>query len=478
MSNYPLLNFDRMQGYPLQEDIIQSEARFKIVAIGRQAGKSWMAKRIALEKAANEGKRVWWIAPAIPIAQSHWEDLLAMILRIEFPVKKISVALKQIEFQSGGSIRIRSAEIPDNLRGGTLDYIIMDEAAFMVGEVWYKVLQATISASRGQVLMLSTPNGRNWFYDVYLNHQRGLQGWHSWNAPSTISPYQDKELLEQIRLTSPRHVWEQEYLAMFIEDSGGVFIKVASASTGLGLNAPVRGQVYVAGIDWGGVNDPTVLVVLDKYKREQVYAKILQGMDNDDQIDRLVELLDLWHPEVTAIERNGVGEPMFNMLKKRMAAGSTKFYVDDRIFNQDSTENIIRGMYPDEDHRGEAHVLVGGHQARGYSMSNPFKRKIIETLATDIEFGRLTLLSEEAPGLHVEYARQQIAEMSTFQRKKTESGLNTTYAAAEGYHDDTVMALALAYELVPKWRGDRFFMPLQKTKKRPMRTKKANPFRR
>lgn len=477
MSNYPLLNFDRMRGYPLQEDIIQSEARFKVVAIGRQAGKSWMAKRIALEKAANEGKRVWWIAPAIPIAQSHWEDLLAMILKINFPVKKISVALKQIEFHSGGSIRIRSAEIPDNLRGGTLDYIIMDEAAFMVKDVWYKVLQATISASRGQVLMLSTPNGRNWFYDVYLNHQRGLAGWHSWNAPSTISPYQDKELLEQIRLTSPRHVWEQEYLAMFIEDSGGVFIKVASASTGLGLNAPVRGQVYVAGIDWGGVNDPTVFVVLDKFKREQVYAKVLQGMDNDDQIDRLVELLDIWHPETTAIERNGVGEPMFNILKKRMAAGSTKFYVEEHKYGKEHVLDI-RDFEPDYDHRGEAHVLVGGHQARGYSMSNPFKRKIIETLATDIEFGRLTLLSEEAPGLHVEYARQQIAEMSTFQRKKTDSGLNTTYAAAEGYHDDTVMALALAYELVPKWRGDRFFMPLQKTKKRPMKAKKANPFRR
>lgn len=464
----PKLDFSKMAPYGLQKIIMEHKARFKVVAFGRQSGKSWLAKRVLLEEAANNHKRCWWVAPSIPTAADHWEDLLRLIEDSGLPTASINKSTKTIKFLGGGSIRIRSAEVPDNLRGGTLDFLVLDEAAFMAENVWFKILQPTITASRGSVMFLSTPNGQNWFYRLFkLGQNDKFPDFMSWHMPSTEAPYQDHQMLDIIRQTVPAMVWREEYMAEFLADSGGVFAGLDKVVPREMIYDPIPGHVYEAGIDWGMDGDYTIFTVADKYEQKQVYGERFNSIGTIEQANRIIDLLNHWKPEVAYIEMNGVGAPMYRLIRDKF---------------QDSRSETTTDNYKE-------YLGLGGHtKIRGIFLNNAKKRQMIESLAAAIEWGRFSPLVRMDDNDTETYGAIQMSEMSTFQRKRTASGLEVTYSAAEGYHDDTVMGLALCYiglndYILRTERGNNELSDeavkefLNDRRAAIRRTPKANPFR-
>lgn len=452
-ANFPKIDFSHMPLFDTQLEIRQSAARFKVVAFGRQSGKSFLAKYEALDAAVNNGKRVWWVAPSIPTAADHWNDLVSLLEDVNFPYKSLNKSTKTIIFFGGGSIRIRSADIPDNLRGGTLDLLILDEAAFMIADVWEKILFATISASHGSVLFLSTPNGQNWFHRLFkMGQNPKYPMFKSWHMPSTSAPYQDKELLEVIRTSVPSMVWREEYLAEFIADSGGVFVGLENIPYLPMIAAPIAGHEYVAGVDWGLDEDDTVFTVIDKYERRQVFAIRFNSIGSIEQVERISDLVRLWRPRTIHIERNGVGGPLFQMIR-------------------DALEKVTQDM------RSSGHLGFNEHlvNVKGVYMDNALKRRVIERLAADIEFNRFTPLTRVDDNDLDSFGAIQMSEMSTFQRKRTASGLEVAYKAAEGSHDDTVMALAMCYMGVDEFKVEA--EPIVNVKIEVLRTSIKSPFR-
>jgi len=73
-------------------------------------------------------------------------------------------------------------------------------------------------------LLVSTPKGRNWFYDLYTRGLDPLEtDYASLTFPSNASPYFPEREWEEARRTLPEDVFRQEYEAEFLEDSAGVF---------------------------------------------------------------------------------------------------------------------------------------------------------------------------------------------------------------------------------------------------------------
>jgi hypothetical protein len=60
---------------------------------------------------------------------------------------------------------------PDNIRGYGFKGIVVDEAAVIPPDVWNYILRPTIAQTAGWAVFISTPKGRNWFYDLFM---RGL----------------------------------------------------------------------------------------------------------------------------------------------------------------------------------------------------------------------------------------------------------------------------------------------------------------
>jgi hypothetical protein len=43
---------------------------------------------------------------------------------------------------------------------------VVDEAALVPSDVWNFILRPTIAQTMGSAVFISTPKGRNWFYDL------------------------------------------------------------------------------------------------------------------------------------------------------------------------------------------------------------------------------------------------------------------------------------------------------------------------
>lgn len=455
--------------YPLQQEIIDHidgkiknkhgrDFRFFIATLGRQSGKSWLAKYLLIEHAGNRGETCMWVAPTIPTARGHWNNLIQLIkdagLKKVGIVTKISQSAKEIHFNNGGSISVRSAIEPDNLRGASLNLLILDEAAFFRNGkyVWYSVCLPMISATMGKVVFTTTPNGRNYVYDLY---RRGLDDddkyYKSWNFNSYVSPYQDKDLLDDLRTTMPSIQWREEFMAEFIPDGGGVFAGVERAATIDMLLVPLKLHRYVMGIDMGFSNDYTCITVIDILTRQQVWGIRFTGIGTVSTIKRIIDAAEQWRPEKIIIEKNG-GEYFVDLLRTVMSGGDVKDIV-----------RTINDVMEDDPDTNDTIDKVDKFKIQAIHMDNPKKRYLVERLASDIEFGRFKILAEKE-----KYGETQISEMSTFERTPTNSGMSVTYQASDENHDDTVSALYLAYQGVK---------PYSRTKSLSKGKLKRNPFK-
>lgn len=451
--------------YGLQQEIIDhidgkiknkygDRFRFFVAAMGRQVGKSLLAKNLAIEHGNNRREEVMWVAPSIPTARKHWNDLVAMIEKSKMPVKKINQSFKEIIFVDGGSISIRSALEPDNLRGGTLGLLILDEAAFFRNGqyVWNSVLLPQITASGGVALLLSTPNGWDYFYELFKKGQDPHNRyWKSWQAPSYISPYQDKDLLDDLKTTMPEFQFREEFMAEFLADSSGVFSGGEKAAVVDPIQSPLSDRVYVAGIDFGFNHDATIFTVMDKYTHEQVFGSRFFNYGTIDTVKRLVSHLRHWQPEITHLEKNGMGDTYFSLLRSALMG-----------MNIDNLESDGSNDLEENETDREFKAEWGG-KLKALYIDNKTKRKLVETLAADIEYGRIKIL-KPTPG---EYGEIQLSEMSTYKRERTKGGLDVTYNAAEGSYDDTVSGLYLANKGIPRPGKPEFLS--KKFKKSPFR---------
>lgn len=207
--------------HPLQLQVAQHPARFKVLVCGRRWGKTRLGSVLAL-KDALEGKRVWWVAPTYGISTIAWHMIKPMALQVG---AEISESTRTARFASGGFIGCKSGDQPNNLRGESLDLVILDEADFLPEQVWTEVLRPALADRKGRAVMISTPNIEGgWFHMLF---QAGLEGHPdvaSWQLPSVSNPFLDPQEIAAARNTVPDIVFRREFMAEFVS-FGGALLK-------------------------------------------------------------------------------------------------------------------------------------------------------------------------------------------------------------------------------------------------------------
>ena len=191
------------------------KTRFNVCVAGRRWGKTSLSIVASFEKAM-AGEKVWVIFPVYPQAMDSFRVMKS--LARQFPEEYITIreVEKRIEFSNGGSIQIKSADKPERLRGaGGLSLIVFDEAAYQSKETW-ETVRPILSDSLGQALFISTPNGMNWFYELYENAKL-KDDWKVHHYPTESNPNIKPEELFQAREELGSLVYAQEFLAEFTE---------------------------------------------------------------------------------------------------------------------------------------------------------------------------------------------------------------------------------------------------------------------
>ena len=208
---------------PPQSDIFQSPDRFRVVVAGRRFGKTFLSTAELLNKALSEpDQNVWYVAPTYKAAKEIAWDMLTSQIPIEYIDKTNETALT-INFKNGSSISLKGAEKPDNLRGRSLDFVVLDEFADMRKEAWFEVIRPSLSDRQGGALFIGTPKGRNHFYDLYGKGVDDDEGWKSYQYTTIEGGNVPPDEIESARADLDERTFQQEYEAAFVSYSGVIY---------------------------------------------------------------------------------------------------------------------------------------------------------------------------------------------------------------------------------------------------------------
>lgn len=370
--------------------VLKQAKRFNVLSMGRRWGKTVLGSDLAIDPVL-DGLPVAWFAPSYKMMLEVWNEISQTIAPI---TKRISVQDRRIDVITGGVFEMWTLDDLNAGRGRKYARAIVDEAAMIKGLMmaWNASIRPTLTDLKGDAWFLSTPKGRNGFWQLY---QMGLdpheQDWACWRMPTVTNPYIDPNEVEAAKRMLPERIYQQEYEAAFIEDSGGVFRRIMEAATLEPL--PQGDSYYIYGVDWGRYNDFTVIAVLDPKQRRMVAMDRFNQIDYSLQVARLRAMTKRFPPSAIVAEENSIGGPIIERLQRDEAL-----------------------------------------PVQAFKTTNATKAAIIEGLAVAFEQGEIEILND--PVL--------TGELMAYDQERLPSGL-IRYSAPEGQHDDTVMALALAW---------------------------------
>lgn len=375
--------------------------RFRTVCCGRRWGKTLCLAAELLDRAGGEAAGDYgWIAPTYFIAERGVEALRSIAGDFVSITGRNPVRAEFTGEHGTSRILFLSADNPESILGLGFKGIVVDEAARIPPNVWHYTIRPTLSQSMGWATLISTPNGRGWFYDL---HTRGRDpeetDYQSFHFASNTNPFFPMEEWEEAKRTMPEDVFKQEYMAEFLEDSAGVFHSV----DGCLVDAPpFQSAEVVIGCDLAKHTDHTVLVSMDRKTGGCLEMERFNHLDWPIQKERIVGFYRR-RPGLLVLDATGIGDPIYDDLK-----------------------NVIPQIQP-------------------VKLTNLTKTQLIQRLVVGVEQRQIcwprswTTLTDE---------------MKRYEYEILPSG-TITYNAPAGYHDDCVVALALANSerFQYKWTG-------------------------
>nr|WP_281720894.1 terminase family protein [Nitrosomonas nitrosa] len=368
-------------------------ARYALIEASTKSGKTVGCLAWLLEQAILQGKvgRIFlWVAPVYAQAEIAFRRLKLMLLP---HLRQVNESTMTITLPNGAMLRFRSAEKPDNLYGEDVYAAVIDEASRMRKEAWHAV-RSTLTKTEGKVRIIGNVKGRrNWFYLMAREAEMGKPGMAY--AKITAADAVDAGVLsndeiEDARSKLPEQVFQELYNAEASDDGGNPFgLSHIDACTMVGIS---EGKPIACGVDLAKHLNYSVIVGLDREGNCCGFERFQSSWADTKR--RVLDAVQ-WVP--TLIDSTGVGDAIYEDLAAQRSS------IEPFLFTTQS------------------------------------KQKLLENLAAAIQQRQVKF--PDGP------LRQ---ELEIFEYEVTRT--HVRYAAPEGYHDDCVMALALAWEMYRRRR--------------------------
>lgn len=292
---------------------------------------------------------------------------------------------------NGSKIQFKSAKSQENLRGSNVDLMVLDEAAFIDANTVYQILMPMIITKKtAQFIAISTPNGKNWFYDFYNDCRNNTKDSEGFCFTWKDNPMVNVELIDKFKRTLPEHIFNQEFECSFT-DSASVFTNIHKCI--IGLKDILEFKDTYIGIDIGMKNDYTVVSVISD-KGQLIDMLRFKDLEVDDMIKTINNFLGKYKVKRIYIEDNNQGVVIFQLLKK---------YWNEKIV--------------------------------AFNTNSKTKPKIITNLITAFSQMKIQIIDN----------KDLIFELSDFDYFISKETGNIKYASRSG-HDDCVLSLSIAWE--------------------------------
>ena len=286
-----------------------------------------------------------------------------------------------IKFPNDGSVEFFTGERLDNLRGRKFHLVVIDEASFI-----HNLEEGWLNSIRPT---LTDYKGRALFLSTpkgknffYSLYLKNEEpDWESFKFTTYDNPHIDKTEIDDARTQIPEVVFEQEYMANPSENAANPF-----------------GSAFIKQCTFELSHEPPIAFGVDLAKSVDFTAII--GLDRNGSVCHFERFQKDWRqtkqvinslPKVPILmDSTGVGDPIFEDLQR------------------------------------------DGVNVQGYKFSSTSKQQLMEGLASAIHQRKITF-----PDGHI------TQELEIFEYQYTSFGVK--YSAPQGFHDDCVMALGLAW---------------------------------
>ncbi|MGL5566716.1 MAG: terminase large subunit domain-containing protein [Plesiomonas sp.] len=323
-----------------------------------------------------------------------------------------------IELENGCCISA-FASSPDSVRGQSFALLYLDEAGFIENfdETWKAILPVISSGRRSKIILTSTPNGLNHWYDLWEGSLKGVSGFVPYTATWTsvkermyneAGVFDDgKEWARTSIGASSLEAFNQEHNCHFMGTSGTLisgfklskmtFTEIEDEGNFYRYFDPIPGHKYIISVDpaEGRGQDYSSFHVIDvtKYPYEQV------GVYHSNEVSPLLL------PTV--------------IMKYAMEYNYAWVYIE----LNSTGGTVAKTLYIDLEYEN---VICESSKDLGLKQSKVTKAIGCSTLKDLIEKDKLII-----------HDRKTVMEFRTFVEK------GVSWAAQDGFHDDLVMALTV-----------------------------------
>jgi hypothetical protein len=418
--------------YDFQEEIVNTihNDRFTICKLPRQSGKSTTLVSYILHYVLfNSNMNVAILANKAATAR----DILG---RLQLAYENLPKWLQQgvvswnkgsVDLENGSRV-VASSTSSSAVRGGSYNMIFLDEFAFVptnVAEDFFSSVYPTISSGKStKVIIVSTPNGMNLFYKLWVDAENKRNSYNIIDVHwSSIPGRDDKWRTETIANTSEEQ-FRREFECEFLGSANTLiapakiksmaFVNPITSNAGLQVyEKPEQGHIYtlIADVSRGTSNDYSAFLVFDvttvpykivaKYRDNEIKPMLFPNIIHD--------VAKAYNMAYTMVEVNDIGEQV---------ASALQFDLE--------YENLIMASM-----RGRAGQVVGGGFSGGKAQLGVRTTKAVKKMGCSnikqiIETDKLIIQDYEL-----------INEFSTFILK------GQSYEAEEGHCDDLAMCCVL-----------------------------------
>lgn len=371
-----------------------------VVKSKRQCGKSTMLETILIQTAINRQKSCSiCVSPTLEQARKLYNEVKNVIKPTKLYSKHNDLQLL-IMLKNASTIFFKSAEQKEGLRGFKCDLLCVDEAAYIPDSVYFGELVAWTNVRQAPIILCSTPRHKTGFFYKYYMLGAGNEPnifSYNWSEFDTSELLPD-EKLEQYRKEMPAAQFKTEFLGEFLDNEGGVFGEfsdIISDNYEEGLNC------YM-GIDWGsGVGGDETAISVFNSNKQMVALYHFNDKDETQTINYIIELIKKHRPLKIQVETNSIGQVYWGLLDKAIKANGLPV-------------QLLR-----------------------FTTTNESKERLINQFQVAIQNKTVQILNNQS----------LMIEMDVYEMKVNQNG-KRTYNAANGYHDDIVISMLLAFNCI------------------------------